>query len=278
MIRSLLRGGLGPAALVVMASSASAAFDVSFNYSIEIGHFGNATPHYNLFPGVAVTNFTDDAHPDNAWLLLSPNGTFEGNQSTSSSTNLNTIQDVLDEANSGAWSLAITDGATGDVRTFEFSVFIDAVLTAPDYPRALTITSHLPGDAASSSPTFEWAIDPNVSGNTDADYDSTIAFLNGPENSFGSLPATQTTWAPPAAPLDNGIYSLYVSTTNYGAPSDYIEIDTPVATDGLDELDDFSVNNYTLRAWHSVSGLDVPAPGALTLAGMGALIAARRRR
>lgn len=266
---------VAPAALIALASS-SFGFDVTLGVSLEVGHFNNAAPHYNLFPRVEVTNFTDEFHPDNSWLLRSPNGEFEGVPFSSLSSNFSSAQELLDEANAGNWTLEITDGATGEVRFFEFTVSIDSALTDPDYLRALTVTSHMFGDAMFNMPTFEWMVEPNLSGNPDAEYDSLFGNLS--PGGFEFLNPSDTSWTPAFAPLADGLYSLFVSTSNLDAPQSYVSIDTPFAVDGLDELGSFSTTDYTLAAWHSVIGLEVPAPGTIALAGLAGIAGLRRRR
>lgn len=275
MIRSFSRAA-GASAVIALAIPAYGAFDMSIGFDLTIGHFDNAAPHYNLFPVVQLSGFTDDFDPGNAWLVQSPSGAYKSTELNSSSFNLPTAQDMLDEANAGAWTMEITDGVTGDIRFFEFYVSIDSALAEPDYLRALTVTSHSAGDLISNSPTFEWVVDPNVSNNPDAEY--TSLFANIAPGGFQSLPVGTTMWSPPSSPLANGIHSLYVGTTNDDAPQLFVSVDDPFATDGLDELDSFYQYGYTLGAWHSVGGLIVPAPGTAVVAGIAGLIGIRRRR
>ena len=275
MIRLFSRTA-GAAAVIALAVPAYGTFDMSIGFDLTIGHFNNDAPHYNLFPVVQLTGFTDDFDPGNAWAVQSPTGAFKTNEINSSSFNLLTAQDLLDEANAGAWTMEITDGVTGDIRFFEFYVSIDSTLTDPDFLRALTVTSHSAGDIISNSPTFEWVVDPNVSNNPDAEY--TSLFANISPGGFEALPVGTTMWSPPSSPLANGLHALYVSTTNYNAPQSYVTVDGPFATDGLDEINSFFQNDYTLGAWHSVSGLNVPAPGTLALAGLAGIVGIRRRR
>lgn len=265
------------AVIAAITAPALASFDVSVDFSFELWNYDNGTPSYNLFPQTSVSNFTDPSDPGNTWQLLSPNGLFEGSPTGSSSTGLTAIADVISEANSGAWLLTITDGATATVRTFEFSLFVDSAMDNADYFRLVTITNYTTGAMIPATPTFEWSIDPTA--NPNAEYNQITPILFGTAFDFDFLGPSETDWTPNIAPLAPGLYNFAATYSNtQNVPLSFFSSDFPSATDGGDELSSYN-DSFGVGSLAALSDLVVvPAPGTLALAGLGGFIGFRRRR
>jgi hypothetical protein len=276
MIRSMLRGGIAPAAVVVFVASADAAFNVSVNLEFQL-RSTNGSIGYAIDPFVSGGGFTDPVDPGNNILVSSPNALYTGTPTTGGLTILPTFDDVVAEATAGAWTIEVTDGATAEVRTFEFLVDVSSTFTQ-DYFRAASPVGFAPAGFLPTTPTFEWTIEPALI--PEAEFDYSVASIQGAAFEFGPDDVSATSYTPSISPLaPGGGYQFLLFLRNFSNfEPGIVTFSDALATDGGEELDSFGSANFVGSVLQVSDLTVVPAPGTLALAGAAGLVATRRRR
>ncbi len=194
---------------------------------------------YIMFQSVSATGFADDFHPGNRVRITSGTGTFVGTWEPfgggSSSGGWSTLSELNNAiVSEGVWSMVITDGLSGDVSEYAFTVSsggLDA-----DYFRSMTLDV-APGSTISSTPTFTISQAPAptpASTNTSADAG---IFATNPSNSIydGSISPTASTWSP-ATPLNDDLYLVAITRTIDVAPLSFVVGSAPTLASGPDQL------------------------------------------
>ncbi len=233
---------------------------VQVNFNALVIRSDSGAPGYHLFPGIQVSGFTDEMHPDNFGRVRDEAEQFIGSTNQgSSSVVFSSVADLRDTlVSSAGWRVVIVDGATG--LQYDYTFTLDATALVNDHMRALTFTNVAAGDTISTTPTFTWDIVPYENpGNPATAFDIGVGNLIGPTPIFDVIPPASTSWTPPG-PILPGPYQLAVQLQGTGDAS-FMVPTTPQPAGFEPPLSDFTWSG-TFGTYASVSNLNAATPPA----------------
>ncbi len=248
---STLRSVLSAAALAAAATMAPAAISVSVEFNPVSAQFDpNSGPGYGMFMNLDASGFTTPGHPDNFVKFESAddgngNHAFGGDahpgQGGGSGTYLfSTVSELVTTINDpSAWTLTVTDGATGVTRTYSVQVSSPGINGSYLRPIILSIA---PGDTVSSTPTVTWTQPPATL--PGSEYTDAYAFFYGGDNGnyYGtpSITPADRMWTPNAVLAADNNYAVGVNNSNPGAPDTLVVASSPTPINGAPALASFT--------------------------------------
>lgn len=247
------------------AAASAAPVEVSLRWEPNVIAFSGPDV-YVLFQVVQATGFTDESHPDNEVRITSGTGAFTGRYITngggSSSSGWATLGELQSNiVGEGVWTMRITDGATGDISEYAFTVSSSGL--DPAFFRSVTVDV-APGSTISASPTFTISQAPAptpAAANTDA---NAGLFATNPSNTvFSVIPPAATTWSP-TSPLNDDLYLLAITRIIDVAPPSFVVASTPTLVSGPAQLTSLTQSvriSASVQANNLLVGLGPPAAG-----------------
>jgi len=274
----------GVVSLAMLAAPASAEFDVSVSFDFIANSDNGTLETFNLFPVIDVSGFTDEFNENNVVELLGgsdlsnpDNATFTGLNNSQSSTNFNSFDDLLAEANAQPWSLRIVDGVTGDTRLFDVNVNVDTAFDR-EYFRFIRNDNFAAGEPFDASEPVRWDLDPAIDPIYEFDSGRAQAFIASTFFDVVDLdPETVDSYAPADGNLPLGELSFSLRFRNETGFDQSILSASAFAADGGAELNSFAAAG-SANALLFTSFDVVPAPGAALPLGLAALGVCGRRR
>lgn len=217
-------------------------FSVTLDFNaLSINRVGQIAPELCLFPGIAVSGFSDELHPDNLGRVTSLNGAHAGQTGKgSSSAAFETVAELRDSADDPeGWLVEIVDGATGGLYSYSFSLDVSALVS--DHLRRTTIGVLSPGDTIPLNPTFHFIVDqPEDPKDPTVQYELAVAVLLGPQSYFlPSLSVVDTQWTP-EGPIQPGTYRFIVQFQGNADPNTLLVPTTPQPVSSEPPLAGFS--------------------------------------
>lgn len=225
------------------------------------------TQPYTVMISPGVSGFTD-SHPQNFVRVRSVSGLFETTQDANDQYNyiaaakFATVAELKSALSDPAgWTLEITDGATGFVYNFTFT--LDAGGFPAEYLRPITFTNVTPGSVISANPTFTWSQPSTTNPGALEDTAFNQLYSDDFANIYTSpsISPLDSSWTP-TGPLARNRYTLFIGKLNNSVNQSFVTATIVNGTSGDAVL--YDIFPFTsARAFSYCPMLTVSCPGDL---------------